>query len=305
MFQKLWITNVFFLLLSSMSYGQISYFNYIDHTSQWHVRSEAGYADFSCSATFVTESVDSWLYLMGDTLIQGNWYYKMYKHDKKSVTCAGNTTYTTATNSFGFLREDATKKFYWHNGYSESILWDFDMTVGTVVDPSCTIVSTGSVTLGAQNLSTFDCGCSVNNLVIEGVGSLSGLFNTFFCAIGIEANSSLVCYKKQNDILVVDTSYNCTFPIVVSGNQLPKEKEPLAIDVYPNPVYGTVNIVLEALKNGGKAEVVIFNSLGQSIHYGTLNQVTSILDISTIPLGVYSLRVTTGKTQITKQIIKG
>lgn len=72
------------------------------------------------------------------------------------------------------------------------------------------------------------------------------------------------------------------------------------IQILPNPVNGnTVSIVT----NSNKAKVVtVFNVLGERVMYKILT--TKELDITSLPPGVYVLRIKIGDNKVTKKLLR-
>src|SRR5688500_4418847 len=93
------ITLFFAILLAAATTtnAQITYFNYLDHTSQWHI-TEGGVSFGGCDTNFTpgTYHSDMHLYMNNsDTLLHGNWYYKLMTRYITTHTCPTATTTDT------------------------------------------------------------------------------------------------------------------------------------------------------------------------------------------------------------------
>lgn len=75
------------------------------------------------------------------------------------------------------------------------------------------------------------------------------------------------------------------------------------VQVYPNPANNVVNVNLSAVK--GKSDVSIYDVNGRQVLRREVNAVNAQLDISTLPAGVYIIKVKNGVKEVsTTKIIK-
>jgi hypothetical protein len=81
-------------------------------------------------------------------------------------------------------------------------------------------------------------------------------------------------------------STNNSFPLSI--NQL--TEKPLQLAVYPNPANTAINIQ-PLLFTGSNLAGTVTNLLGQTVKQFTLENVTTTLDISTLPSGIYFIQV--------------
>jgi len=104
------------------------------------------------------------------------------------------------------------------------------------------------------------------------------------------ANSATTCYTLR---VALGTA---TRSGAVSGD-LDK------VQVYPNPANNVVNVNLSAVK--GKSDVSIYDVNGRQVLRREVNAVNAQLDISTLPTGVYIIKVKNGLKEVsTTKIIK-
>jgi len=78
-----------------------------------------------------------------------------------------------------------------------------------------------------------------------------------------------------------------------------EESRLTGVGVYPNPSTGLVNV---AFVNTGKYTVDVLNSLGQTVQRTRMNG-TSTMDLSTMPKGVYSLRISNGTATTVDRVV--
>ena len=299
--------KVFFLLLTThlfcnSSFAQITYYNYFDSTSQWHIKQASIYYHFGCNST-VDHYTDIIHYISGDTLINGNMYHKLYSHIKDSIVCLNNGSYTT--NSYTQytvgLREDSLNRVYMYSG-SESLQWDFNVSVGDTVKLYCQVINIDSVWLGNTPLKKFNCDCIINNFFVEGVGGVTSFLDSYLCSIGFESSKKLICYSKQNNLLQMDSLTPC-------GLQLPLDiwnieaSEDNLYTLFPNPAKDEIDIKIQTAKRGEAATLKLLNVFGELIQLHTFNNYIKI-DLRELAPGIYFINVVTGKKNQTKKIIK-
>ena len=78
-----------------------------------------------------------------------------------------------------------------------------------------------------------------------------------------------------------------------------EENQLTGVGVYPNPSTGLVNV---AFVNTGKYSVDVLNNLGQTVHSTRMNG-TSSMDLSDLPKGVYSLRISNGTATTVDRVV--
>ncbi len=195
----------------SIQFGkaQGGYFNYLDSTSEWHLKG-GGWNGVYVVSNYVT------MYFDGDTIINGNNYYKLYEAHNDTFFTWPNHTFDTSVYGPFFMREDSSLKLY--RTFNENIIEDtFDFQQFSSLQQgdffsepysSCSVSNADTLYLGNRPLKrvqgqqfSFPFG------VLEGVGYIGPL-----CGMGIEGNNYLVCYIKQNDTLSFNDSLN-PYPI--------------------------------------------------------------------------------------------
>lgn len=139
--------------------------------------------------------------------------------------------------------------------------------------------------------------------IIKGVGNSTVYQQYSF--IDKNINENLTYYKiKQTDFDGKFVTYN---PISVNCKQNTNIKED--IQVYPNPTKNILHILLPKSKNISKFNIEIFNNIGNKVleinkTNVSTDQIVEIIDISTLPLGVYILHVTTDELNRSVKVIK-
>lgn len=289
------LTLNFFTFLCS---GQVTYSHYIDYSSRWNYMLASVYYNYSCN-TFSTNYSLLTYYISGDSLIGTNWYYKLYIQRRDSIVCPSGYT----LNNYGYflfcIREDSLKRILIADGIGnpDGILMDFNLSVGDTIKGN-PISSIDTVWLGSTPLKRFNINCIPNSYLIEGVGANTSLFNPHYCSSGIEYSDWIICYQKQNDLLQIDTTYQCGLYYPTRIESLNKHKN---ITIYPNPNNGKFTITQSVELNS----IEVLNLLGESIYFSLLNNVnTNVeIDLSSATKGIYFIKINAGEKVYVDKVV--
>ena len=114
--------------------------------------------------------------------------------------------------------------------------------------------------------------------------------------------------KTTTYMVVITDALKCTsadeITVVVESSGIEENERKLTVEVYPNPTDGLLHI--RASNCTGNCLVEIFNSLGQKIHFRTLEsqgELNEPFDLSGQPAGLYYIRLINNKNLIIKPVI--
>lgn len=265
-------------------------------------------AEWVCSGAFnllsTPTSINYMYYTDNDTLIGSMVYVNIRKVEIPSVNDVN--TYQTYT---GAIRQDTlNKKIYIvpTDSTSEKLLYDFSLNVGDTVvsflNETCPAIETiGAIDSIIVNGNYhrrlhLQGGCSgIQIYYIEGIGSNFGLI--FPNNTGNLSN--LICTKVNNQTYYPDSSTSCN--LVTSVNSLDID---MAIDIYPNPSNNEINIIIPDTEKLTSNTITLLSPLGQILITEKINSQKSIIDISSLPKGLYLLTISVNENIFTKKIIK-
>lgn len=298
------ITLILFLIIVvNKSYSQMTYFNYLDYTSEWRYY-VSGWGGFYIYDSYETRYFD------GDETISGVVYYKEYsikietEYYSEPIGPISNTYYGGPY----FTREDASGKFYRLNPSdgTEAIILDNQIIANSNIgDPfpypgeACNVETIETVNLGTTILKKIK-GLNIGNNTgtLEGVGVLG-----LACATSIETGGGLNCYTKQGFTLQFGTIDCNSFPIPIrtglsiNNNNLNTSN----ILISPNPTNGILKVKLNS------QEIInynIFNIQGAILKRGSIESEEQIIDITNFPKGVYIFKIGNRNKFVYKKIIK-
>jgi len=177
-----------------------------------------------------------------DTLIDG----KLYKIAWSSL----DSNMATWTQS-GFIREDAQKKVFHRNPYSdwETTIYDFGALPGDTVElredeygvQTYIVDSINWVILldGKQRQRFFLHGVDFpcNETWIEGMGCTKGVFEGGTC--GYTGEASLICFTENDTLKYFNPDFDQCYVLTGIGDLVRQQVE---IDLFPNPVKETLTI---------------------------------------------------------------
>ncbi|WP_300565135.1 T9SS type A sorting domain-containing protein [Flavobacterium sp.] len=296
------ITLLFlFIFIINKSYSQVTYFNYLDYTSEWRSYG-AGWSGFYMYDSYQTRYFD------GDETINGIVYYKEYSIAVNTDYYYGGPVSTTYVGGPYYVREDFSGKFYRinPNDGTETLILDNQIIANSQLgDPfpypgaTCNVQIIENVSLGATTLKKVK-GINPGNDTgtLEGVG-----FIGLACARGIEGGGGLNCYSKQGITLQFGTINCASFPTPIRTS-LSTNNNNLSVNqiiVYPNPTNGKLKIK-HNLQEGVDYEIT--NIQGTILGKGNLENEEQPIDISNFSSGVYIIRIGNGDSSIYRKIVK-
>ena len=296
----------FLLLFSATVYAQ----TYLNLTSTWTESSASCCCVGTCDILDVTHT------LIGDTVINGKTYYKVYTSGTHSIRDLWLDSIVLVEPFIGqmeYIREEQ-KQFlqYRTSSQTEVILADFDLEVGdTAVNTNCQSlvivdhIDTVYLNNEPRKRFYFSPGSPGwgGKTLIEGVGCSAGLF-TFPChEIGIESGSSLECFSQDGGQIVIDSTSACN---TTSSTELSLTFQN-AIQVFPNPADEYIEVRLTNQDWNRPSRISLYNLQGQLISTQSIEEQeeSQRIDLSGLIPAIYFLYVNNGREFCVKKVVKG
>ncbi len=297
----------FFILfvLCSFTYGQTGYKSIPEDSATW-IQVQFLYGGFHEHETVTTA-----VYLLGDTLINGQTYIRFGSHGmRKWIDGFGSPNQNSGGGSIpyeeGYFRQDQLqKKVFIRNtsNQSDELLYDFGSlvigqpypeTITNLYYPNLLVMGQDSVQLMDGNyykrwvLGTNSLD-SAYTAVIEGVGGTHG-FNTPIHPV-FEQESHLLCHKVgtqhiyedwQTSVISPEYSEDCSRTLSF------EEKAEGSVLIYPNPSKSHISIESSGLIESVK----IYDLNGQSLlHLENINENIVSFAPDTLLQGVYLIHI--------------
>lgn len=274
---------------------------------------QAQYQTLPNSST-VWSVMESKFFVSGDSLYNGHLYKKYNK-------CSGPTLTTGVF--FALLREDSlTQRIYTvpADSSQERLLYNFSLNVNDTVSVYPTadyynsqggnivrVIAIDSILIGTTyhkrlSLNSYHFTNYMPEYWVEGIGSLSGLFNPGLFDYGVTdwCIPSLLCVERNGVTLYDDTAYASCYELCLGVGF--KNKAIEHITTFPNPTATTLTINTTA----NISSVRMYNGLGQQVinNVYTTASNTQTIPVSTLPNGIYMLQVgTVNNTLSTTKIV--
>ena len=276
----------------------------IKPTSEWKIN----FDEISAIPNWTGGEEEFRLFVDKDTLINALSYYKLYK----SGIAHYDTIFSFDHVYVGAIR-DENNKFYFieKNTTNEIILYDFDLTeddtIYTDVEHNMAITSIETLEDGRKkfNINKTDfqhgeCSNIFNTYLIEGIGSMGGLFYESPCEhIGFMEHF-LLCYYENDSIVY----HNSLSPISCDNTSSISPKNTIKINIFPNPasIYITINL---SENIDPETTVNIYDMLGRCVmseKFQLLNNSLK-LDISQYYKGLYLFEILNKEYTYTQKVL--
>ena len=289
------------LFMALGSFGQTA--DYLENNPRWRQLKTSNQDPCMVYNNFV-------YHIDGDSVVGSYTYKKVYKYGEISkagmsmgVVCTPTTTY----NYFSILIRQDDKKLFVHNGMQDSLLYDFDLTIGDTLpitynnwENNVVITSMDSMLIDGSYRDIFywdPNGAMWSNHIIEGVGSDAGLLE--YLGLGF-SGFELLCYE-YNGVNYLESGTGCEFNVDVD------EIEPLSLSVKVHPIPAEDELTVKFSSPQQINNAVVVDALGRSIELNFTSNSTNEMQIDVAQLndGIYFLILTTldGQSVNTKIVI--
>lgn len=169
--------------------------------------------------------------------------------------------------------------------YRANVSAAYPAPVNLTINSTNSVLCAGqSATLSASGASMYVWSTSANSNSIV----VSPTLTTSYSITGTAANGC------QNTL-----SY--TQNVVVCAGIALNESSNLQVVVYPNPFTETVSLAFSA---SDFSSISIYNSIGSLVYYSVINSSEIAINLSTLPPGVYTMRIKHAHGFVNKKIIK-
>ncbi|MFA6923372.1 MAG: T9SS type A sorting domain-containing protein [Bacteroidales bacterium] len=287
--KKLILLLLILTKITNLSYSQVTYFNYFDYSSHW-----GEFDHLWGSGDYYVE-----YYFKGDTLINGNWYYKLYRYQKDTIDTIKHFNY------YGGIREDSLKRIYFVNTahINEHLLYDFNLSIGdTVFGTPCILTSIDTFYFGAnlRKIYHFNNLNDTASTEYEGIGKATDLLDAFYglpCATGHEGVCRLVCYSNKDGYKQFISSHICRLSAKVEENYIENK-----INIYPIP--SNDELIIEIPRLIRENFLTICNIKGQELMRQQIKDSKTQINISNLTSGIYFVKLITDKTVEVRKILK-
>lgn len=310
--KKTILFNVAFISLLIGSLNAQVYQEFPNIDGYWKVR----YSDVWClDIHYLNPICSEYQYvLIGDTIINAELYHKL-----SYSGCDRNPVDETWTywnfGYYGSYRNDAANKkvyFIAKDSTSEQLLYDFNLNLNDTLPESLvynrseygiiTVDQIDSLLVTNTYLKRYhlDNAGFGDEYLIEGIGSTLGLFTPIIPFF--EQDYVLLCFKNEADDLyyLSEVASDCDLITGIDDHATPEPK----ITIYPNPSSTSITFEMPSTTPVNNTTLSIYNINAQQVILRRVTEPITVLDIGTLPSGVYFARITSDDTLMTGKFVK-
>ena len=225
-----------------------------------------------------------------DTIINGKSYYLVYECYLDSTL----TIWSLFQNCF--VREDSLGNFYKLVNATEEQLYDFSLEVGDSIftgyqiaghDVYARVDTVDFIMINQEFRKRIVFDPYFQETWIEGIGSLTHILFPFSSGLST-LSFELLCVSDSGNIIYQNGEYQDCYVYIVGDNELTKVIT--KVKIYPNPA--STHITIESSPS---SQLSILNLNGQELMKQTSTEPKTVIEISSLPNGVYFVRVTGDK----------
>jgi hypothetical protein len=212
------------------------------------------------------------------------------------------------------IREEYKKTWLLPLGeVEEHLLYDFSVTpeqTVSVTNPSgfgiqMKVTSVDSIEVyGVKRLRIQLKGLyndSITDTWIEKIGSMHGILSSCYDIPGWKNN--VLCVKENDQQIFRNENYpNCFYTIKRLTN-IEQTNEQHKIVLYPNPITNKLIISNQSGKLE-KIDMKVFDTNGRLVYSQVIEELSTEIDVSTIPVGYYFIQIKANNSIITKEFFK-
>ncbi len=297
------VFTLFLLIIYFIQYTNAQ--SFVNSTNRWHVL-------VSCTGSEPFGGSEVLAYFFKDsTLINERIYLQMYK--------TLDTTFQTAIPTGFFYREENSKVYLFREGFSERLIYDFNLRSGDTLAASdelqIKVLSVDSITLNngerRKRLSIQDNSSYTDKTTtwIAGIGSEVAPLDTRAMFVS-DCGSSLNCFYQENELLYQTSFFgrpnDCTlYGEPVSVNEIPELAD---MQVFPNPF--TTELFLDAVLQKDfplKADysVSVYDVQGKQMYHEKARWINNLrIETTTWRSGLYALVIRSANGVLSRKLIK-
>jgi Zn-dependent metalloprotease len=212
-------------------------------------------------------------------------------------------------------------EYYNNSMYADSVYWDFQggaplTSNADTIQIIYNVLGNYTTTLTASNILGTNSSTSTINVVplpspsISLAGNLASITPAFTNyqwywngnPVGGATSQTYTITQGGSYYCIVTDNNNCSSPSspVVSTLSINNNVQAI-VTIYPNPATSSININNATFENGYL--VTITNVLGETIYSSNFFSMNASIDVSTIRVGTYFIKISDGLKEITQKII--
>ena len=280
------ILNIILLLLSFEIQAQTSvYHPFPDSNAIWRI----SWGEHDCLISGLPQAEYRYI-LEADTIINSVLYKKIKREIAFPFVCG--PTYPQGIGYMGGLRQDEpNRKVYFipRDSINEKLIYDFNLSVGDTLpgfifnqyEISNTVLLNIDSILIDTSYRIFFITNNGNN-IIEGIGLESGLLEAYH----FDLTPHLICFI-QDSLELYKSFPGISCELITKTEKLLFNDH--SIKIYPNPFHK--NAIIEFSTKPKDSQLIIYNQLGDVVHYEYLINKIQSINCDGLTNGIYFYKI--------------
>jgi hypothetical protein len=247
-------------------------------------------------------------YIENDTVISTKTYFKLYK----SGIAYYDTPYQFDHIYVGAIRDENNNIYFIEKEqFQEQTLYDFNIsqgdTIRTEIEKGMEVTSIETladdrlkINIRKTDFIHGKCSNYNNTFLIEGIGSMGGLFYESPCNhVGFREHY-LVCYSEEGNLIYENELSTIKCKSSTSINSLIENY--LQIKIFPDPVSDRLKIEIKN-KPENKLAIEIYNISGIIVFRQLINDSKIEIDLEKFRKGIYFIRISDINSYLTRKLM--
>ncbi len=265
-------------------------------------------------------------YFNGDTIINGNQYFKLYRSNdhwitpKSGVQPQCNYNIHTYTNAYTgalvryFNKKLITRNYYFGTSNVDETFIDYDLNVGdtlknieylSYISGTIVVLSIDSILINGiyhKKFNFYNSGEPGNGIryLLDKIGSYHGFLSRR--TIFFEEDNRLICYAENGVTVYSDPEFAGGYcNLTVGLNTI--EKNSAQVSIFPNPITNYFTITTNS-NSALLSKVIIKNNLGEIVSEQSHANSDDTFNTDFLKSGIYFVEVYFGNESVVKKIVK-
>ncbi len=283
--KKITIIFIGLFLITQFAFSQ----NFISEDKQWNVKE-----DFWGYIHMEIFKID------GDTTINSITYQKVWRSFDSTLV---------EWWPMAYIREESNI-VYMRNYDNEGILYDFNLVTGDTAyitsafceEMQIVIYDIDTINYLGNDRKRWALDEYGFEYWLEGIGSTLGLLYSQYYKCSADLQFSLLCFYQNDTLQYIKDGEDDCFQSSVGMADNPDLKTQIIIS--PNPATTNITISIPTIANATNTIVSIYNVNARQVISRRLTEPITVLDIGTLPGGLYFARVTNDRTVMVGKFVK-
>lgn len=265
--------------------------NFISENKQWNVKED-----------FWGDVYTEIFKIQGDTTINSITYQKVWRTEDSTLTDWW---------LMSLIREESNVVYFLYYNDEERVMYDFNLETGDtayITNYFCdqmeiVIYNVDTINYLGVDRKRWKLDDFGYEYWIEGIGSTFGPLYSYYYTCTADLSFSLLCYYENDTLRFIEEGEDDCFQSSVGIDETINSLS--RINISPNPSSNLISLKLPISSTPTDyINLSIYNTNAQEVMTRHMTEPQTIIDISTLPRGVYFARATDGETVMVGKFVK-